>query len=90
MTIDKQKLREAQEQIERSLQMIASLRSNIEHYIPDLQKDPQSLTNVSNIMAEEIGQLREVFNGLCLTRYHSLLPDSGVEFDKLKEQKANA
>jgi len=82
MPIDKQKLQKAQQRMQQSLTMIASHRANIEHHLPDLQNDLSSLEGTANMMAEEIGQLREVFNGLCVTRYHVLLPDSGVDFEK--------
>lgn len=79
---DKQGKKKAADQIVLSLAMIASLKSNIEHYFPDIADDPEALTGICNRLAEEIGELREVFNLMCRTRYQALLPDSGVTFDK--------
>lgn len=81
MPLDKQKLQQSSHQIEQSLAMISSLRSNIEHHLPGLQNDLGALQGVCNLLAEEIGQFHEVFASLCRTRFQTLLPNSGVNFD---------
>ena len=85
MPIDKQRLQNAQHRICQSIAMIAGLRSNVEHHLADLQGEPMALEGASNLLAEEIGQLREVYNGLCAIRYQALLPDSGVQFETLQQ-----
>lgn len=87
--MDKQRLVIGQQKIQQSLAMIAALRSNIEHHLAYLQNDPASLEGASNGLSTEIQQLNQLFNNLSITRFHSLLPDSGVKFEEIKSQEAS-
>ena len=80
--VTKQAVREANEQIVRSLALIESLGSNVEHYLPDLKGDLGGMENAANRLAEVIGHLREIHNQILTSRFQSLLPDSGVRFEQ--------
>jgi hypothetical protein len=90
MPFDKAKFQKSAHEIEQSIAMISSLRTNIENHLPGLQNDLGGLASVSNLLAEEMGQINAVYSRICAIRFQTLLPDSGVDFEKKAEEVKKA